>query len=220
MKYRYFQQNECGFTVIEGLLIFLTVGIIGGTGWYVWHNQKIQKINDYTTCKNANGKLDQNPQDYPNCTMYGHTYVDYGKLKWNLGIRYSDISHNDNLSPATIENASLAPIELVHYLQKDNASCVNNSPSNKQGQVVYKIIKVTDNKYARMMYGCGATNANILAENSREGWRLINPTNMFTDDGVPACSMINAFKISSSLEPKCANFTNSGEYTTSVNKNP
>jgi hypothetical protein len=29
-----------GFTVIEGLLILVIVGIIGGTGWYVWHSQK------------------------------------------------------------------------------------------------------------------------------------------------------------------------------------
>jgi hypothetical protein len=32
--------KQSGFAVVEGLLIFVIVGIIGFTGWYVWHSQK------------------------------------------------------------------------------------------------------------------------------------------------------------------------------------
>lgn len=30
-------KNTRGFTLIEGLLILVIVGLVGGTGWYVWH---------------------------------------------------------------------------------------------------------------------------------------------------------------------------------------
>ena len=32
--------NQKGFTVIEGLLVFVIVAIIGGTGYYVYHSNK------------------------------------------------------------------------------------------------------------------------------------------------------------------------------------
>jgi predicted negative regulator of RcsB-dependent stress response len=37
-------KNQKGFSAIEGLLIFIIVGIIAGVGWYVWDSNK--KTND------------------------------------------------------------------------------------------------------------------------------------------------------------------------------
>jgi Tfp pilus assembly protein PilX len=37
-------KNQKGFSVVEGLLILVIVGILGGTGWYVWNSNK--KTND------------------------------------------------------------------------------------------------------------------------------------------------------------------------------
>jgi type II secretory pathway pseudopilin PulG len=38
------KKNQSGFSVVEGLLILVIVGILCGTGWYVWNSNK--KTND------------------------------------------------------------------------------------------------------------------------------------------------------------------------------
>ena len=35
-----FQKNQSGFGAVEGLLILIIVGILGFTGWYVYHSQQ------------------------------------------------------------------------------------------------------------------------------------------------------------------------------------
>lgn len=41
------KENQKGFGVVEGLLILVIVGLIGFTGWYVWHiKQNTDKINN------------------------------------------------------------------------------------------------------------------------------------------------------------------------------
>jgi hypothetical protein len=37
--------SQKGFTAVEGLLIFIGVGIIGGTGYYVWHSNQVANKN-------------------------------------------------------------------------------------------------------------------------------------------------------------------------------
>jgi type II secretory pathway pseudopilin PulG len=41
-------KNSKGFTIIEGLLIMVILGILGGTGWYVWssHNKTTDTLNN------------------------------------------------------------------------------------------------------------------------------------------------------------------------------
>jgi hypothetical protein len=34
------KKNQEGFSVVEGLLIVVIVGMLGGVGWYVWHSQQ------------------------------------------------------------------------------------------------------------------------------------------------------------------------------------
>lgn len=33
-------KNQKGFSIVEGLLILIIIGLIGGTGWYVWHSKQ------------------------------------------------------------------------------------------------------------------------------------------------------------------------------------
>src|ERR1700741_3295894 len=34
------KEKQNGFGIVEGLLIFIIVSLIGGTGWYVWHSKQ------------------------------------------------------------------------------------------------------------------------------------------------------------------------------------
>ncbi len=42
-------KNTKGFTLIEGLLILVIAGVLGGTGWYVWHHHKKTTIPSSST---------------------------------------------------------------------------------------------------------------------------------------------------------------------------
>lgn len=42
------RKNQKGFSAIEGLLILVIVGIIGGTGWYVWDRNNSESTNTGT----------------------------------------------------------------------------------------------------------------------------------------------------------------------------
>ena len=44
-------KKQSGFTLIEGLLILVIVGLLGGTGWYVWNAHN--KANDTLTNADA-----------------------------------------------------------------------------------------------------------------------------------------------------------------------
>jgi hypothetical protein len=62
------QVSNKGFTVIESLLILVVVGILGFTGWFVWHST--QKVNQ----TNKNAVSDSQP------AVYNKKYTDTAKV--------------------------------------------------------------------------------------------------------------------------------------------
>lgn len=46
------KKHQGGFTIVEGLLILVIVGLLGGTGWYVMHSQK-QVDQSYSNTNNS-----------------------------------------------------------------------------------------------------------------------------------------------------------------------
>lgn len=46
--------KQKGFTVIEGLLLLVIVGILGFTGWYVWHS-KVTSESSYNKTQSISG---------------------------------------------------------------------------------------------------------------------------------------------------------------------
>lgn len=49
-------KNTKGFTLIEGLLILVIVGLLGGTGWYVW-NARSKTNGTYNAANQANSAV-------------------------------------------------------------------------------------------------------------------------------------------------------------------
>lgn len=221
-------KQQLGFTAIEGILILVIVGIVGFTGWYVWHGQQVKKVTDYNSCIKAGGKrVDPTVIGAESdCKIYGMMFTDPGKINWEVGQRYTDITHKDNLPPAiVIDNTGNAPVALVSLLKKDNGGCAINSPATGYDVPKYTILKVEVNKFAKLNYGCKADNPDAYAHafmivvNTMSGWRETSPTNQFSENGVPSCALVNHFAVSNLLEPKC--WTSSSTNTNyETNKNP
>src|SRR6266700_3794862 len=54
-------KNHKGFAIIEGLLILVIVGILGGTGWYVY-NAHNKTTDSYTNADTANSSVAKYPK--------------------------------------------------------------------------------------------------------------------------------------------------------------
>lgn len=55
--------NAKGFTVVEGLLIFVIIGIIGGVGWWVYSQNKTPKTLDSTNTTPSNQTKDKEQEE-------------------------------------------------------------------------------------------------------------------------------------------------------------
>jgi hypothetical protein len=53
------KKNQSGFSIVEGLLILVIVGILGGTGWYVWNSNK--KANDLLNSADKSSNVTATP---------------------------------------------------------------------------------------------------------------------------------------------------------------
>jgi Tfp pilus assembly protein PilV len=99
------RRNQQGFSVVEGLLILVIVGILGFTGWFVWHARqtadktlssadksaggtiKATKINSFEACKKASGSkmLETYPEQ---CVAKdGKTFTDPGQSLKYISIK-------------------------------------------------------------------------------------------------------------------------------------
>jgi len=213
--------NSKGYSVVELLVIFVVIGLIIGAAWYIWRARQVNKIESYSDCVKANGQLTDTeiPGIHGECKIYGQTYLEDGYVKWDLGQRFTKGVHDDKLQPSIVENASAAPKELVSALQYgDNGDCAIN---DHKTLAVFKVIKVVQNKYAKLAYGCtdAPLDAYMIAINTKNGWESTSPTNQFTDSGTPSCALVNYFNITKTLEPKCFKISNN-QTVLVTNSNP
>lgn len=80
-------KRQCGFTVVEALLLLIIAGLIGFIGWYVWSTNSAtnkslrnadkvnqitlpntRSIDTYDKCKQAGGRIQES---YPEVCVYG-----------------------------------------------------------------------------------------------------------------------------------------------------
>src|ERR1700739_3420446 len=66
------KQNQNGFSALEGLLVLVIVGLIGFTGWYVYHSG--HKADSLLSATSANTKTQLNCT--PVSSPGNHTYSD------------------------------------------------------------------------------------------------------------------------------------------------
>lgn len=214
-------KKQQGFGLVQILLLIVLVGMIGATGYYVWHGQRVQSVQTFETCVSVGGETDSSdlPGVHATCTIYGNTYLEDGYLAWDIGQRFNELTHSDALEPAIVENTVAAPGDLVSMLEYDNGGC--DVDGWKSSKAAFEIISVVNDSLAKLKYGCEADmplSAFMLVIKQDGQWKQISPTNQFTEEGVPSCAMVNTFKITSKLEPECFKVADE-KYVISKNQN-
>jgi hypothetical protein len=81
------EKYQKGFSVVEGLLIVVIAGMLGGVGWYVWHSQKQV---DKTYSQTANGSAVPSKKIAETTTAPASSSVGYFVIKeWDVRAKYS-----------------------------------------------------------------------------------------------------------------------------------
>jgi hypothetical protein len=219
-------KRQHGFAAVEAVIVVVVLGLIGCTGWYVWHGSRVRRITGYNDCIKAGGqRVDPTVIGAESdCKIYGMTYTDAGKVNWEVGQRYTPITHKANLPPATItDKTGGAPSALITVLKQDNGECAVGNPSpTPSNRSAFVILKVVDDKYALLNYGCdtAASDSYMITVNTTGGWRETSPTNQFTNSGVPSCALVNYFAVSKALEPACWVVNSKQQRVMETNRNP
>lgn len=108
-------KNQKGFTVVEALLIFIIVGILGGAGWYVYNSN--QKTNDSLTKADSSSSETTSTENDKSCEQpgdwkefinpeYKHSYYFPGTHEAvvldGLGGNYGDLVSDPNNSETNL----------------------------------------------------------------------------------------------------------------------
>lgn len=109
--------------------------------------------------------------------------------------------------------ASPASASLTQFLENSYTGCeIGSSDNSKFSPGYFKLKKEVQNRFALVGYECSdgkaLDNTFSIAINLADGWRWISTTNNINDKGQPSCLVVDLFKISKDLAPKC--FENTG----------
>ena len=119
-------------------------------------------------------------------------------------INSSKYSVKANRVDATAGHAA----DLVAFLRHDYSGCeVDTDDASVTGY--YKIVKEVPNRFALLDYGCTndesalAGDYKIIAMKLGTTWATLSPTDNMREDGTPSCLLVDTFKVSKRLTPKC-----------------
>lgn len=115
-------KNTRGFTLIEGLLILVIVGLLGGTGWYVWHSKNnvdksLTAVNTSSSTQSVNKNTSKHSSS-PKTTPYSFT---------QLGISMDVLSGWEVKSATTTEEGSNFYTWTVTKTGADGKIAVNST---------------------------------------------------------------------------------------------
>lgn len=215
---------------VRAIIGVLIIVIIGLTGLVLYQQQKISESNQKITGLNKKQLPTNLYKSYDDCISNGGIMLDTINAQFNgcLGgdkdesgqlpqhqafLQYSAqnlpriMARNESTIGSKVTAKNTISRDLVEFLAKDG-SC---APSKGE----FEVIKEVTNRFALMKYGCeggGQVQSNssptIIGMKLADGWVLISPTNNMDDEGRPSCLLVDMFKISKELSPKC--FENTG----------
>jgi len=124
--------NQGGFSAIETVLIIVMLGIIGGTGWYVWHSKQAANT-ALTNASNAQTAVPQGkPQTLPskdNMLLLASSQlkVTYPAASWNVAENNSTTDQvcgkEDQAALSFKQNNNFNIRFLLGHCDKDGGSC-------------------------------------------------------------------------------------------------
>lgn len=96
------------------------------------------------------------------------------------------------------------PVELISFLEK-TPSCIDTDGKPKaDGVNLWSVVKVSQNKYAKLAYGCSYDlNFYKVAVKQAGGWQILDNSTYLANNFLPYCEAIEAYKIDKTIEPFC-----------------
>jgi hypothetical protein len=164
-------KNQNGFSVIEGLLILVIVGILGGVGWYVWDsNKKSNDIYDKTD-NNITAKSSPKPEAIEDELKIPENWTVYEDKDSGIKFPYPE---EWNESRSFLSSLSVSePSKVVFYEGCASPICeVRYNPktqdvAGRNGTVIKKSVASHDTTTAYLIaekgsYNCGGYGLLIL----------------------------------------------------------
>lgn len=117
-------QKQSGFAVLETLLLVVVLGLIGGTGYYVWHSKQstdktLQNTNAVSTVPTITKKTPNTPTQ---TTTAGYLAIKEWGIKLPLSTEISDATYEFENGYAYLSTKSLSGTD--YGLEKDNLGAV------------------------------------------------------------------------------------------------
>jgi type II secretory pathway pseudopilin PulG len=121
-------KSQKGFTVVEGLLIVILIGLIGGTGWYVWHsnnaaNKSLTNANNSSSATIQSAKNDSSNVLLKNSKL-SFTYDPKAwDLKKNTSTADQYCGKQDSAKLASKQNTAFSLLFNLGSCGKGGGSC-------------------------------------------------------------------------------------------------
>jgi hypothetical protein len=212
--------------LLAGALIML-LAIAG----LVWQQHTIANLNDelsklkktqlpqqqyagYEDCSNNGGVLLNTVNGQFSACLSGSDEQTAERPQYLAFLQYSSqnlprLEENKvNQSGKNIILSGAASNELTQFLENSYSGCeIGSSDASIFAPAYLKIKSEVQNRYALINYGCADDHiidkTFSIAIKLADGWRWISTTNNMNEQGVPSCLVVDMFKISKLLTPKC-----------------
>lgn len=151
-------KKQNGFSAIEGLLLLIITGILGFTGWYVWHG-KNNANKSYSNSESAGATSLNNGCKAMDLSQYCIERAPANKTKFSKlpnDLQQIVVAHEKDIAPQCVKNGKLVDSLTQKYIDPD----VKYSPIGS----------------ALVGVGCGHSEG-LFATNVKSGeWRFVEAT--------------------------------------------
>jgi type II secretory pathway pseudopilin PulG len=182
------KKQQLGFSVVEGLLITIIIGILGGVGWYVWQRQKQV---DTTYLQTANSSVSPKTKNKGVAT--------------NQATSANGLPNSEdvNYNPAIVITSASDVTKLENSTQafKDFVAEQINTLSASEGANACTKPTLTISKIIKQKYSLGDVTAcnsdSQLWVFTGNKWQKVDEQTKFS------CSIINKYSVPKTLISKC-----------------
>lgn len=210
------------------LIVITTLVVVALVAGVVWQQAKIYSLSERVASLEKNQIPQKLFKNFDECRSQGGAFLNTfngfdaclggnsdtgGEIpQYQAFLQYSaqNLPRLTERKKSDVENKVTADgdysADLIEFLKQDYTGC------DSRGE--YEIVSEVKDRFALAKYGCDGdgqvqseTPPTVIAIKLADGWNLISPTNHM-NNGTPSCLLVDMFRISKELTPKC--FENTG----------
>ena len=112
-------------------------------------------------------------------------------------------THPKTLVWASAEDTKV-PADLITFLEKSPSCLGSDGKPKADGVNLWSVIKVSQNKIAKLAYGCSYDlNFYKVAVKQTGKWQLLDNNSYLANNFLPHCEAVDTYQIDKSIEPFC-----------------